>query len=163
MGEQRISKISNSWGVYDAYKAIRKQKWMNIGRAITEKQFYAIIRRLNEEIARQLLEGRKISLPAKFGWLFISKRENTVYLKDGKIKSTYPVDWKSTLELWKDSEEARQDKTLIRYKNQYTYKITYNKYKATYNNKIFYMFSPMRELKVRLKEKINNQELDVLW
>jgi hypothetical protein len=32
----RKHKVNNSFGVYDCYKAIRKNKWFNIGKPIPE-------------------------------------------------------------------------------------------------------------------------------
>lgn len=37
-------KVTGSWGIYDAYKSIRRHKWYDIGRPLTEKEFYAIVR-----------------------------------------------------------------------------------------------------------------------
>lgn len=163
MGERRHFKISHSWGVYDAYKAIRKQGWMDIGRCITEKQFYAIIRRLNEEIALQILQGRTVNLPKRLGQIEVSKMENITEMKDGKLRIRRPIDWNGTLRLWEEDAEAKKQKVLVRFNSKYTYKFRYSKFKATYDNKVFYCFTPMRELKLRLKEKINNKELDTLW
>ena len=42
----RKFKVSGSWGIYDAYKLIRKNKWYDIGRPLTEKEFYSIIRQI---------------------------------------------------------------------------------------------------------------------
>jgi hypothetical protein len=36
LNEHRVHKVNNSVGVYDIYKAIRKNKWYSIGRPITE-------------------------------------------------------------------------------------------------------------------------------
>ena len=38
VNESRKHKIRNSLGVYDAYKWLRKNKWLNIGRPLTEKE-----------------------------------------------------------------------------------------------------------------------------
>ena len=46
--ESRLHKITNSFGVYDSYKWIRKNKWLNIGRPVTEHEFYSIIRTMNK-------------------------------------------------------------------------------------------------------------------
>ena len=39
VNQSRVHKVNNSLGVYDAYKWIRKNKWLNIGRALTEHEF----------------------------------------------------------------------------------------------------------------------------
>ena len=38
-----LHKIRNSIGIYDIYKMLRKNKWLNIGRPLTEHEFYTII------------------------------------------------------------------------------------------------------------------------
>lgn len=43
----RKHKINNSIGVYDLYKHIRKNKWFNIGKPVSEHDFYSIIRTVN--------------------------------------------------------------------------------------------------------------------
>ena len=49
--DSRNHKITNSLGVYDAYKYIRKNKWLDIGRPLKEKEFYRIIREVNKLLA----------------------------------------------------------------------------------------------------------------
>ena len=46
--------INKSWGVYDAYKWIRKNKWFDIGRPLKEDEFYKIIRGINIKLAERL-------------------------------------------------------------------------------------------------------------
>lgn len=156
-------KVRNSWGVYDAYKELRKRKWEDTGFRVTEKQFYAIVRGMNEELALQVLQGKRVSLPAGMGCLELSKTKNVAYLKEGKLKVTHPVDWKRTLQYWQESEDARKEKTLVRRTTPYTYKIKYSKGRAKYSNKVFYALSPMRSLKVALAQKINDKETDTIW
>ena len=55
--------VNNSLGVYDAYKYIRKNKWFNIGRPLTEKEFYSIIRNLNQLLAEEIILGKEVKLP----------------------------------------------------------------------------------------------------
>ena len=47
----RNYKITNSIGVYDLYKLIRKNHWYDIGRPLKEHEFYAIIRKVNSLLA----------------------------------------------------------------------------------------------------------------
>lgn len=159
----RQFKVRDSWGVYDTYKELRRNKWKDTGFKVTEKQFYTIVRRLNEELAEQLLQGKRVTLPERMGHLEITKKENVPYFKNDRLVITHPVDWKRTNELWIADEEAREKKILVHRTEQFTYKITYNKFRANYQNKVFYLFSPMRGLKRELAEKINNNETDTIW
>ena len=63
----RVHKVNNSYGVYDAYKYIRKNKWLNIGRPLTEHEFYSIIRTVNNYLASSFIEGYTIKFPHRMG------------------------------------------------------------------------------------------------
>lgn len=105
----RKFKVSGSWGIYDAYKWIRKHKWYDIGRPVTEKEFYAIIRQINLMLADEIGKGNTITFPSKMGKLELRKEKRGVtFDSEGNMKVTYPIDWKATLKLWFDDEEARE-------------------------------------------------------
>lgn len=159
----RKAKITNSWGVYDCYKAIRKNKWMDIGKPVKEHEFYSIIRGVNTLMAEELANGREIHFPSRMGKLELRKIERGVSLVDGKLKNTYPINWDETLRLWFKDEEARKDKTLLRNEEKYIFHIKYNKYNANYENQCFYEFQLNRFIKIALKENINKGKIDTLW
>ena len=157
--------VTNSWGIYDAYKAIRKHHWYNIGRPLTEKEFYLIIRSMNKLMAEELANGNSVKLPAYMGRLELRKQEVGSFLHDGKLKITYPVDWSDTLKLWYEDEEARKQKTLLRQTNPYVYHIHYctKGLDANYNNKMFYQFSVNTFLKKALSHNIKQGKIDSLY
>jgi len=98
--------IKNSLGVYDAYKYIRKNKWFDIGRPLTENEFYTIIRNVNKTIADFISMGSSVKLPNLMGTLEVRKRQTHVCIKDGKLVSNLPIDWDKTIELWATDEES---------------------------------------------------------
>ena len=65
--------VTNSWGVYDAYKLIRKNGWYNIGRPLKEKEFYAIVRGVNKLLAENIINGETVKFPEKMGLLELRK------------------------------------------------------------------------------------------
>ena len=69
----RKFKVSGSWGIYDAYKLIRKHKWFDIGRPLKEKEFYDIVRQVNNRIADEIAKGTTIIFPCKMGKLELRK------------------------------------------------------------------------------------------
>ena len=157
----RTHKITNSLGVYDAYKYLRKNKWFNIGRPVTEHEFYKIIRRINNYLAEDLINGNDIIFPNRMGKLELRKRNSLPVIdKNGNLKVTYAIDWDSTLKLWYEDEEAFNNKTLVRLPERNIFRIKYNKNTANYNNKSFMEFQVNRNIKVRLKQKIKNNEID---
>lgn len=160
---KKLSKIRNSWGVYDAYKLIRKNKWYDIGRPVTEHEFYSIVRNVNNLLAEEIENGGTVTFPSRMGKLELRKFQKGVSLVDGKLKITYPINWEDTLKLWFEDEEAKKNKTLVRNECDFVYHVRYDKYDATYENKSFYQFTLNRFIKIKLKDKILKGEIDTLW
>ena len=160
---KKLSKIRNSWGVYDAYKLIRKNKWYDIGRPVTEHEFYSIVRNVNNLLAEEIANGGTVTFPSRMGKLELRKFQKGVSLVDGKLKITYPINWEDTLKLWFEDEEAKKNKTLVRNECDFVYHVRYDKYDATYENKSFYQFTLNRFIKIKLKDKILKGEIDTLW
>lgn len=156
----RKHKISNSFGVYDSYKYIRKNKWMEIGHKISEHDFYSVIRTVNRYLSEHLSSGNDIQLPHQMGRLEIRKQEANIRIKDGKVKTNLPVDWDRTLKLWEEDEEAYDKRILVRTEEKEIFKIYYNRRKATYLNKGFFEFRPNKELRKRLKNNIKEGIVD---
>lgn len=157
----RTHKITNSLGVYNAYKYIRKHKWFNINRPLTEHEFYQIIRRINNYLAEELVNGNDITFPNRMGKLELRKRNSLPVIdKNGSLKVTYAIDWDSTLKLWYNDEETFNNKTLIRIPERSIFRVKYNKDSANYENKSFMEFQINRDIKTRLKQKIKNNEID---
>lgn len=160
VNNKRNHKIKNSFGVYDAYRWIRKNKWLDIERPLTTKEFYSIIRKINLELAKKLSEGKDVILPCNMGKLEIRKTPKNVKIIDGKIKVNLAIDWNETLKLWYSDEEAQNNKTLLKMEEDEIYKIIYNKRLANYNNQTFYTFLPNRDLKIKLKNNIKQGIVD---
>ena len=160
---KKKAKVSNSWGVYDAYKHIRKNGWYNIGRPLKEHEYYSIIRGINLLLAEEIVKGNNVKFPHRMGCLELTKKEHGAFLKDGKLINTYPVNWDETLKLWYADEEARKNKTLIRRNSKYVYQVKYSKYRAYYKNRRFYEFALNRFIKRKLKESIISGKTDTVW
>lgn len=157
----RKHSIKNSLGVYDGYKYIRKNKWFNIGQAITEHQFYYIIRTVNNYLIESILQGKDIKFPCKMGKLEVRKYDSFVrFNSNNKVETNLPVDWDKTLKLWSEDEEAYKKRALIKMEEKELFKIKYNKHRATYINKSFYEFLANRDLKRRLKYIIKEGNFD---
>ena len=155
--------VTGSFGVYDAYKLIRKNHWYNIGRPVTEHEFYAIIRGVNKLMADEIALGHTVHFPEKMGLLELRKYEKGVSIVNGKLKNTYPIDWEETIKLWYEDEEAKNNKTLLRNEEPYVYHVKYVKDNATYENKMFYQFKVNTFIKKALKDNIKKGITDTLW
>lgn len=156
----RKHKVRNSRGNYDAYKYIRKNKWLNIGRPLTEHEFYTIIRTINKYLANELLQGNDIIFPHRLGKLELRKYESKVSINNGIVRTNLPIDWNRTLKLWSEDEESYKARTLIKMEEKEIFKVFYNKKNANYSNKSFYEFKINRELKKKLKQQIKNKAID---
>jgi hypothetical protein len=158
--DNRVHKITSSLGVYDAYKYIRKNKWFNIGRPVTEHEFYNIVRRINNYLADSLVTGNDIILPHNMGSIEIRKYDAAFSFKNNKVKSNLPIDWDRTLKLWFEDEDSYKNKTLVRIEEKEMFKVYYNRNKADFTNQVFYDFKVNREIKQRLKKIIKEGRLD---
>ena len=156
----RKHKVTNSNGVYSAYKYIRKNKWMDIGCPLTEHEFYTIIRQINNLLAEGFLQGSDIELPHRLGKIELRKYEKRISFSDGKLHTNLPIDWDKTLKLWAEDKESYEEKLLVRVEENEIFKVFYNKSKANFNNKSFYEFEVNRDLKRRLKQRIKEGLLD---
>ena len=160
---QRKMKVTNSFGVYDAYKLIRKNHWFDIGGPVSEKNYYAIIRGINKKLAENIALGDVVIFPECMGKIELRKYPKGVSFKDGKLKNTYPINWGETWRLWKEDAEEREKGTVLRYEEPWVFHAKYIKDKATYENKVFYQFVLNRTIKKTLMENIKNGKTDTLW
>ena len=158
-----IGKVRNSIGVYDIYKLMRKDGWKGIGHPVTEKDYYAIIRGINRLLAEELALGHSVKFPDEMGTLELRKTKVGVSLVDGKLKNSYPVDWSNTLLLWERDEEARQKKIRLRHENKEVYYIFYDKWRAKFNNKVFYRFSINTFIKRALGKNIKEGKVETIY
>lgn len=72
-----------------------------------EGEFRRVVVAMGASVADRLKRGEKVGLPHGMGWLQVRRAEHGVRIEGGKARSSYPVDWKRTLEWWCADEEAR--------------------------------------------------------
>lgn len=156
----RNHKIKNSYGIYDGFKFYRRNKPKDSKYVITESQYFAITRKVNNYLVELLAKGEDITLPFRLGRLEIRKYEPKITWDGKKVKSNLPIDWNKTLRLWYEDSESFKNKTLIKVEEKEIYKIYYNKNLANYTNKSFYQFNFNRELKKKLKYNIKEGDIE---
>ena len=160
VNDKRHHKIRGSLGVRDAFKWCRMNKWDGANITVTEENFYAIIRTVNNLMAAELIEGHDVKFPQKMGQLEVRKFNTYVKFVDGKIKTNRGVDWKATLQLWYEDEEAKENKTLVKVEDKEIFTIFYNRLIANYPNKTFTQFKPNRELAIAIKKAGSEGRID---
>ena len=106
-----------------------------------------------------MLNGEDVSLPDRMGRLSLVIQERNVKIIDGKVKCSRPINWKETLKLWYEDEEAKNKKILVRRDDNKVFKIRYNHSYGITKNKQFFKFAPCRSLRLKLKDKIENNEI----
>ena len=154
--------VTNSNGTKEAWRWIKKNKWLNIGQPITERQFGLIVKAINSTLQDQLLQGKDVTFPYRMGRLEIRKYKTIIQIREGKVVARLPIDWERTLKLWYEDEESYKNKILVRQEAKEGFVIYYNRTKAVYTNKSFYQFIPLRKIKIRLKHKILSEGFDAL-
>ena len=152
----RTHKVTGSLGVYDAFRWYRKHRPEDRKFVLTDSQYFRIIRSVNMLLREELLQSDDIILPCKMGKLELRRREPVIKRVSGKIKTNLPIDWQATLKLWYEDAECFDKKLTVKANVPKIFKVYYNKSTANYNNKSFYQFTPNRELKVLLKQKIKS-------
>lgn len=161
--EHHKHKIRNSLGIYNGFKYYRKNKPADKKYILTESQYFAITRLINNLLVEEIAKGNEVKLPHRMGTIEIRKYEKSVKIgDDGEVKTNLPIDWDNTLKLWYEDEEAYKDKTLLRLDEQEIYKIVWNKENVNFNNRAFYELVFNRDLKLRLKHNIKEGIVDAL-
>lgn len=156
----RSHKIKNSYGVYDYYKYYRKHKPKESKYVLSESQYFAIIRKVNEYLMDSLIEGNDITLPYRLGRIELRKRDTYVKFDGKKIKTNRAIDWDKTLKLWYEDSESYKNKTLIRTEDKSIFRVYYNRVVADYTNKSFFTIDFNRDFKRRLKTFIKDGKID---
>lgn len=146
--------IRNSWGVYDFYKYYRKTKPKDPKFIISDVQYYAIFRRVNELLVDSLVRTGELEFPYKMGKLIVFKKTLKSWIAPNGVRYTSrKVNWDKTLELWYNDEEAYRNKTLLYFENDERLTIRYNKTRAEFKNKYYYEFKPSRDIDRRVKNE----------
>ena len=159
--QPRNTSIKNSYGVYDAYKYYRKHKPEDKKYIISESQYFSIIRTLNLLLCEEILNQKDIVFPLAMGRIEVRKNTPGVKIdQNGKIKTSYPIDWDSTIRLWYEDQEAKTERIILKKKEKEVFRIRYNKSHARYKNKEYYEFKVNRALKLSLRDVIREGDFD---
>lgn len=160
---KRVHKVTNSLGVYDAYKYYRRNRPQEKKYRLSESQYFNIVRSINNLIADQVVEGVDFNIPLNMGGIEIRKYGRTLSINpDGTVKNNLPIDWDKTLQLWGEDKSSYEEKKLIKVDSSEVFTVYYNRGKAKYKNKVFYKLNVNRKIKQRLKVKIRQGLVDAL-
>lgn len=141
------NKFSNTGVMPDAYKEYIKH--VQCKDRITRTQFRDIVEACSSWIILQLLRGVEVSLPCNVGSLHVGKKKYDEK-RDNKI------DWFATKKLWLEDEESAEEKTLVKFDEEYIYGILYLSNKSKLKHRKIHKFKASRLLKKMLKKQIQN-------
>ena len=80
--------------------------------------------------------------------------------EDGNLVFEAPIDWDRTLKLWHEDRQAYLDKVLIKVENREVFKTIYNRTRAVYENKSFYLFTLNEGIQKKIRNKIREGRMD---
>lgn len=154
----RKHKVTNSYGMKDAFIYYKKTRPKDKQYVLTDSQYRTLVKKVNILLSNILLEYGELKLPLDMGYLKVYKKENKPRLKDNKVVYNAPIDWNKTLELWATDNEARVSKTLVKVTPGDLYSIKYKHRYCKFKNKEYYLFKVHRSIKLKLKDKIIKKE-----
>lgn len=151
--EPRHHKIKNSYTSKDIY---RKSQQGGIIKTVSEETFYKIIRKVNTYLREAIAKGLEVNIP-NIGTFIVTSYDIHTDIKEGKIKTSKIVDWKRTQQWWYEDEEAFKDKKVLRFNITERYRIYWKKRRFKHSE--FFKFIPSRQLKIDLKNNIQENNL----
>lgn len=131
---------TNSTRIEKVYDSIPYRTWKTQGyKKPNRRLFAAILKEFGKVSIDFWLHGYDLIFPCQLGRLcLIDISKNITIDNKGKATSNMKTDWKTTLKLWNEDEEAYNKKIIIQYDRDKITSFSYNKGAAVYKNKQFY-------------------------
>jgi len=157
-------RIISDYGIRDYYKYYDKnyceQKTFNAYN-VGEKLYKEILRAFLKEVGEHMIQNNlEFKMPSRLGVLSVKKFKPSFKTDgNGKLITRFPIDWKSTNDLWAKKPELRKKKFIYHFNlhtDEYRYKFKYDKRTANYPCKNVYMFKFARPLKRELAANLKN-------
>lgn len=154
-------KIKTDYGIKDYYK-FYKDKSKD---PVDMKRFHKVISEFNKKIVDSIInEGLEFTPVASQICFTVRKLTKKIEIVNNKVVNKNPVDWKTTLQLWKDNDEAKKKKLIIKHLNNHTSKYIFRikmiKCGYSYTNKKYYRFKPCRGFQRALAKRIFDPNKD---
>lgn len=154
-------KINADFGMAQYYKYYKS----NSKNPVDKQKFIKVVEEFNKQIVDLIINENLEYKPVKLQLTFcVRKVVKQPRIKDGKLVSYSPIDWKTTKNIWANNPEAAERKLIIRFQNNHSSKKVFNikamKYGNTYLNKKYYRFKACRSFQRLLAKRIFNENLD---
>lgn len=116
-----MQKGSNKYGLRDIFYSYKAKA----EKPVDLKTYLAIAKAFLKFTADKIVNGKRVSLPARMGDVGIIGSKKDVKLDEsGNITGLAP-DWKKTKELWANCSECKENKQLVFHLNEHTQGIRY--------------------------------------
>jgi hypothetical protein len=93
----------------------------------------------------------------------LRRREVKPEMINGKVRYVAPIDWGETNKLWREDEDAKENKQLVKVKPGYVYFIKYLRSLVNKTKMKYYTFSTVRNIKRnKMKEVIESNHINAL-
>jgi hypothetical protein len=157
-------RYKTDFGRIDMYKSYLKSiKGKKEFYNITSKEYSKILDMFNKNISKIIMENSyEFILPRRLGIIRIKKYKQKINLDENGniINRAFKVDFKSTLDLWSNDEEAKLNKTKVYHLNNHTegYRCFwyFSNYRCNLTNKSLYKFIPTRANNRNLAKLLKN-------
>lgn len=157
----RKHKITGSQNTISGFSYYRKIRPKEKEFTLLDKQYLSIIREMNIMVADYLIENKSIRLPSGFGKLEVVKYETKSWIdEDGKFISSKIIDIHNTFKLWYEDEESRINRTIVRYDNEFIFRIKYPMKGRLYKYSGYFSIQFNRNLKHKLMSTIKTGNYD---
>ena len=157
----RPHRIKKSYHTINGLTYYRRVRPKDLDFIIDQCQYLSIIREMNLLMVDRLVVNKSFTLPSGMGKLEIVKMESASWIdKNGKLGTNRPVNYLETNRLWYEDEEARLNKTLVRYDTDATFRLKYKMRGRLYKNCRYFSIQFGRHIKSRLTEEIRKGGYD---
>jgi hypothetical protein len=159
--KRKEGKRNIDYGMSDYYKFYKSSS----KKPVDSKRFNKIVSEFNSKIIDLIINDGLEFTPKMLQFTFcVRKIKRIPRIENGKLINTTPIDWKATKDLWDKYEDAKDNKTIIRYLNNHTSKYIFRikalREHVKYKNKHVFKFKPCRSFQRSLSKRILNTKLD---
>lgn len=151
-GGKARPRVMGGFKTEDYYRYYRNNKG-----ALKLSAFRRIIRAANKALVEEVLaNAESYTLPYGIGTIDFRKSKNRAFMTKDGVKSSSPVDWKKTMELWVEDSQAHRNKIKVKYSNMHTarYSFSVRCFNKRFKNHEYFKMTFKRSFKRALAERI---------
>ena len=169
-GKKKRTRMKRSGGkkvsqrIHYYYNSRLSEKEIENGYSLTQRRYFEIINRFNEEIVNLMIyKKRVVRLPGGIGSMYIIRKKHKTAFVNGEVYG-HSIDYPSTKEVWRRYPELTGKKFvyfLNEHSDRYYFKIIYDKKFSTVKNMSLFCFKRMQIIGNKLKEAIVNKDVTI--